>query len=141
MQYTRPNPNHLIARFDKGEEILTTLNALAEQEEIACATVQGIGLVDKLEVSVFDSALKSYHSITGEGIMEVTSLSGSITRKQGAPYLHLHIMAADPKNNSYIGGHLNFGRVSTTLEVFLHIIPAEINRQFSEEIGLNLLKF
>lgn len=40
-----------------------------------------------------------------------------------------------------VGGHLNRAVVSATREMVVTAIPGAVDRAFSDEIGLNLLKF
>ncbi len=58
---------------------------------------------------------------------------------KGEVYLHLHITLSDSHCNAF-GGHLNSAIVSGTCEVVIGIIEGEVDREFSEEIGLNLYK-
>ena len=71
---------------------------------------------------------------------EIVSFTGSITQKEGNLYHHIHMSAADG-NNNVVGGHLNKATVSATCEMFIHVIDGEVNRKFSDEIGLNLFEF
>jgi predicted DNA-binding protein with PD1-like motif len=57
----------------------------------------------------------------------------------GEVYLHLHINIADSKYNVY-GGHLNYAYVSATCEIVIEAVEGEVEREFSEGIGLNLYK-
>ena len=50
-------------------------------------------------------------------------------------------MCAADGNNNVVGGHLNKATVSATCEMFIHVIDGEVNRKFSDEIGLNLFEF
>lgn len=69
--------------------------------------------------------------------LEIINISGSITHKSREPYLHLHASFADSKGNVF-GGHLDTARVSATCEVFIKLIHGSIEREFDEEIGLNV---
>ena len=66
------------------------------------------------------------------------SLNGNITRKDGCPYLHLHIALSDENYNLY-GGHLNSAVISITAEIYINILNGEINRRVNPETSLNIL--
>lgn len=71
---------------------------------------------------------------------EITSLTGNISRKNGEPYLHLHINVADG-SHGVIGGHLSRCVISITAAINLICIPLSTNRSPEEEFGINLLHF
>jgi predicted DNA-binding protein with PD1-like motif len=54
-------------------------------------------------------------------------------------YLHLHVNLSDSSCHAF-GGHLNAAVVSATCEVVVCALEGEVGREFSEEIGLNLLQ-
>lgn len=139
MEYRRFS-DVIILRLDPGDEILESITALSEKENIECAAAQGIGAVGELTVGVFDTATKEYHSRTLKGSYEIVSLSGTVTRKDGSPYLHFHMSAADG-TGAVAGGHLNRAVVSATAEIVLRLIAGKVDRAFSDSIGLNLLRF
>ena len=58
----------------------------------------------------------------------------------GQVYCHLHMSAGDGQGR-VVGGHLNQARISATGELVLTVLPGEVDRRFSEEIGLNLFHF
>ena len=80
-----------VVRLDKGEEIIASLQALCEKEKIALGSVEGIGAADHAVIGLYDVGQREYHKTELNGPMEITSLLGSITQKDGAVYLHLHI--------------------------------------------------
>lgn len=140
MEYRRFDQT-LVVRLDAGEEVLAALTEIAAKEQIRLAAVQGIGAADRLKVGVFDPRGKRYYPVEAEGMFEITSLLGNITRKQGEPYLHLHIAAADPQAGTVIGGHLNAAMISGTGEIIITEIAGEVERQADARIGLNLFAF
>ncbi|RBP46978.1 PPC domain-containing DNA-binding protein [Garciella nitratireducens] len=132
--------NRFVLRLDKGEEILETLKQFCTEQNIKLGVVNGIGAVNKVTVGLFDPNTKKYHSSELTGLFEITNLSGNISTMKEETYLHLHINVADEKHHTY-GGHLNAATISATGEIIIESINGEVDRQFSEEIGLNLFKF
>ncbi len=128
-----------IVRIDKGEEIVETLKSFCESQNVKLGTISGIGAVERVVIGLFDTKAKQYYSNKYVGDYEICSLIGSVSTMNGKPYLHTHIVIADIDNKTY-GGHLNQAIVSATCEVFVNAVEGEIDREFSEEIGLNLIK-
>ena len=139
MEYRKFNDTYVV-RLDPGEEILTQMTALAAKENIRLAEVSGLGAVNEITTGVYDTVNKVYHSNSFSGAYEITSLTGTITRKDGDVYLHFHLSAGD-KDGKVIGGHLNKAVVSATAEIIVREIPGEVGRKLSDAIGLNLFVF
>lgn len=131
----------LLVRIDRGEEIVKNLLQVAEDYNIQLASVSAIGAVGHVVYGVFDVSKKLYHSITKDGEMEVLSLLGNLTRKDGQPYLHLHITLSDKEGGAF-GGHLNEAVISGTSEIFVRVVEGgEMDREYDDVTGLNLWKF
>ncbi len=132
--------NQIVVRMDRGEDILEQLEILANKESIRLASVQALGAVDDFTVGVFRTAKKQYESNRFHGNFEIVSLTGTISTMNGAYYAHLHMSAGNEQGTVY-GGHLNRAHVSATCEMIITLIDGVVERQFSEEIGLNLFRF
>lgn len=132
--------NTYIVRLDRGEEILEQVRALALKEGIKLASIQALGAVNDFTVGVFNTAEKKYYANSFQGSYEIVSLTGTIDTMGGEFYCHLHMSAGDGQGH-VAGGHLNRAVISATCEMVVTEIPGAVDRAFSEEIGLNLLKF
>lgn len=139
MEYRRFD-NTIIARIDKGEEILEQVKAIALQENIKLASVQALGAVNHFIAGVFKTDEKKYYSNAFDGSFEIVSLTGTINTMNDEFYCHLHMSAGDDKGHVF-GGHLNAATVSATCEMVIQIIDGKVDRYFDEEIGLNLFRF
>ncbi len=139
MQYKKFKGSFFV-RLERGEEILSALAALAEKEDIALGCVSGLGAVDRFTAGVFFPQEKVYRKNDFHGNFEITSLTGTITRMDGKPYLHLH-MSAGNEYGKVMGGHLNEAHVSATCEIVVRVVDGSVGRAFSDEIGLNLFEF
>ena len=130
----------IVARIDKGEEILEQLQVIAEREGVRLAEVSALGATDDMTVGVFRTGEKKYYANRFTGDMEIVSLTGTLSTMGGAFYPHLHMSAGDTEGRVH-GGHLNRAVISATCEMVIRIIPGEVDRQKDENVGLNLLKF
>ncbi len=132
--------NKIVVRLDKGEEIVSSLMKVVKEYNVKLGTIQALGATNYVKIGLFNVEEKKYYSNVLTKDMEITSLIGNISQKDGEPYLHLHINVADGKQNVY-GGHLNECIISATCELFIDVIDGEVDRYFNEEIGLNLIDF
>ncbi len=127
--------DRLLVRLDRGEEVTASLLSLAEKENIALASVQGIGAADQACLGVYDLKERVFRPNDFSGVYEITSLLGSIDRLNGKPRLHLHMNIADSEGRAY-GGHLNSARISITCEIMLILLPGTAERFLDEETGI-----
>ena len=139
MEYKKFN-NVIVARIDKGEEILDKIKEIALQENIKLANVNALGATNDFTVGVFKTEEKKYYSNEFKGNFEIVSLTGTINTMNGEFYTHIHMSAGNDKGEVF-GGHLNKAIVSATCEMVINIIDGTVDRYFDEEIGLNLFKF
>lgn len=139
MEY-RKFDSTIIARIDKGEEILEKVKEIALKENIKLASISALGAVNDFTVGVFKTDEKKYYSNLFQGYFEITSLTGTINTMNGEFYTHIHMSAGNEKGEVF-GGHLNRAVVSATCEMVITIIDGSVDRYFDEEIGLNLFKF
>ena len=139
MQYKRFGDT-ILARFDRGEEILEQLQKVAEAEGILLAEISALGAVNDFTVGVYNTAEKKYYANHFEGAFEIVSLTGTVSTMNGAYYAHLHMSAGNDKGEVF-GGHLNSAFVSATCEVVMRVIDGVVERSHDPEIGLNLFRF
>ena len=140
MEY-RKFPQGYVLRLDPGEEIVSSLTRLAADENIWLASVSAIGAANDVTIGIFNTGEKKYYSQRYQGDYEISALVGSVTRKEGEPYLHLHITIGNPVTGQVHAGHLTSAVISATLELFLQVWDGEVGRKFSDKVGLNLFEF
>ncbi|MBQ9299394.1 MAG: DNA-binding protein [Clostridia bacterium] len=139
MEYRRFGDTYIV-RMDRGEEILSQLVALCEKEDIRLAQVDALGAVDHAVVSVYDIPTKTFYKKEFNEPMEISNLCGTVSRKDGQVYIHLHATVCD-KDLIAHGGHANELRVSATCEMVVRTIPGQVDRRLDEAIGLNMFRF
>ena len=139
MEYRRFG-NTIVARIDRGEEILAAVREIAGTEHIQLASVSALGATNDFTVGVYNVDEKQYHANDFKGNFEIVSLTGTINTMDGEFYTHLHMSAGD-ENGQVFGGHLNRAVVSAVCEMVITVIDGVVDRRFSEEIGLNLFRF
>ncbi len=139
MEYRRFG-NTIVARIDRGEEILAAVREIAGTEHIQLASVSALGATNDFTVGVYNVDEKQYHANDYKGNFEIVSLTGTINTMDGEFYTHLHMSAGDEKGQVF-GGHLNRAVVSAVCEMVITVIDGVVDRRFSEEIGLNLFRF
>lgn len=140
MDYRRFKNTIIVCRIDKGEEILEKIKEIALKENIKLANINALGATNDFTVGVFKTEEKKYYSNEFRGDFEIVSLTGTINTMNGEFYTHIHMSAGNDKGEVF-GGHLNRAIVSATCEMVINIIDGVVDRDFNDEIGLNLFKF
>lgn len=139
MDYRKFNDT-IVARIDKGEEILEKIKEIALKENIKLASVTALGATGDFTVGVFHVKEKKYHSNDFTGDFEIVSLTGTINTMDDKFYSHIHMSAGNNKGEVF-GGHLNRAVVSATCEMIITIIEGTVDRKYDETTGLNLFEF
>jgi hypothetical protein len=137
MRYQRAGDSYLV-RFETGEELVGALTAFAADQRIDTATFVGIGSVSDAVLGYFDREAGDYarHEVSGD--MEIVSLTGNITLKDGRPFPHAHV-ALGGRDFRAVAGHLFEGKVAATCEVVVRPLPGAVQRQKDAKTGLYLL--
>lgn len=139
MEY-RKFGNTIVARVDKGEEILEKIKEISLKENIKLANINALGATNDFTVGVFKTSEKKYYSNEFKGDFEIVSLTGTVNTMNNEFYSHIHMSVGNDKGEVF-GGHLNRAVVSATCEMVINIIDGKVDRYFDENVGLNLFKF
>ena len=139
MEYRRFGDT-IVARIDRGEEILEKVKELALREDIHLASVTALGATGDFTVGVYNVGEKKYYANEFHGDFEIVSLTGTINTMHGEFYTHLHMSAGNDRGQVF-GGHLNRAVVSATCEMVVEVIPGAVDREHDPDTGLNLFAF
>ena len=139
MDYRKYGNTYLVC-MEVGEEIVEQLKVLCRAENVRLAQVDAIGAVRQAVIGVYDLEEQVYHREDLEGIMEIASLSGSVTTMNGEVYPHLHTTLAGQDNKVH-AGHVIGLVVGATCEMFVRVLDGEVNRVRDDKIGINTLRF
>lgn len=137
MHYKQFN-NKVIVRIDKGEELVESLKHLCKTLDIKLGSVVGIGATDKVTIGLMNTKTQKYQSKELTGDHEIAPLVGNITRMNGEVYLHLHVTICNVEHKA-LGGHLSSAVISATFEGVIDIVDGQVNREYNDKVGLNLL--
>ena len=124
--------------FSTGDKVVEGLTEFAKENRLAASQLTGIGAFAEVTLGFFVPDKKSYNKIVLREQLEVLSLVGDITLKDGAPQLHAHVVLGRSDATAH-GGHLVEGIVRPTLEVVLTESPQHLCRAFDPESGLALI--
>ncbi len=140
MEYRKIGDAYVL-RLDRGDEVLSSLETFCRAEDVKLGSVEGLGASDHAVIGLYDVEERLYHKSVFDEPMEITSLLGNISTKEGEIYLHLHITLGRA-GAGVIGGHLNECRISATGELFVRPLPGTVERRLDETgTGLNLFRF
>lgn len=129
-----------ILSLDNHQEISACLKAFCEREDIRAGIVTGIGAINQATLRFLNPETKQYVDKTFNAQMEITNLTGNISRKDGEVYLHLHLTLGQ-SDYTVVGGHMLTATINGACELFVIPLDAEPGRRFDPETGLNLYAF
>lgn len=99
-----PGP-HLMGRLEHDDDLLEALTQICIDHNIQSGFVTAIGALQCARVGFYDQRLKSYEYINYEKDMELLSLTGNISMKDGKHMVHAHVVLGDENGHAF-GGHL-----------------------------------
>ena len=112
--------------------------AIARKEKIVTARVEAIGGVEELRLAYFNHEEKKYEEHDYREFLEVTSILGNVTQKDGKPFLHVH-GTFGRRDQSTLAGHVVSAAVFPLLEVVVTPTNNRAVRKFDDELGLNVI--
>ena len=136
MEYKKVG-NTLVARIDVGEEVVEQLMNIVKKEDIHLAMVNALGAASEFTVGAYNVSEQKYYKKDYSGAWEIVSLHGNVTRKEGEPYIHLH-MGAGSESGEMVGGHLNRAVIGGTCEMFITCYDGEVGRKHDDVTGLQV---
>jgi len=121
-----------------GAKVPDDIVAITTKEKIPTARVEAIGGVKRLRLAYFNHESKKYEEHEYREFLEVTSILGNITLKDGKPFLHIH-GTFGRKDLSVIAGHVMAATVFPLLEVVITPTRNRALRRFDDKLGLNVI--
>ena len=130
-----------IVSLDNHVELMEALAVFCKDLIVYCGQVRGIGAISEATFRMYDPATKQYVDKTFTEQMEITNITGNISRKDGQPYLHVHVTCSRA-DYSCVGGHLLSARINGACELLVDEFgDTKIGREYDDETGLYLYKF
>lgn len=121
--------------------VMEALKAFCLEKGILAGSISGLGAIRKATFRFLDPSTRQYVDKCFEEQMEITNLTGNISQKDGAPYLHVHITASR-RDYTCIGGHLLDAEINGACELLVeHFTETSVGRRQDSETGLNLYRF
>jgi len=128
----------LMGRLQHGEDLLNSLTKLCRENNVHLGKVTAIGAVQRARLEYYNQWNKQYEESALSKPLEITSLVGNISLRDGDPIVHAHVNLADSDGNVY-GGHLAEGTVVFATEYVIEIYEGNaLEREFDGVTGLPL---
>ena len=108
----------LLARLDRGDDLLASLQALCETEWVEAGVIQAIGAVECAVVGFYDQDAGHYRELIFDEGLEIANLVANVSSKDGAPFVHAHVTLAFGDGRC-VGGHLMPGTRVFACEIHL----------------------
>lgn len=113
-----------MARLPMGADLLEGLTQTVNAMDMKAGTVQVIGAVSALVVGYYHQDRKEYGTVDLPGHWEIASGLGNVSIRDGAPFVHLHVVATGPDGRA-VGGHLVPGTVVFVAEAYLRALDGD----------------
>ncbi|MDP6525934.1 MAG: DNA-binding protein [Kiritimatiellia bacterium] len=128
----------VMGKLSCGCDLLEELTGICAESEISLGRVEALGAVQKARVGFYNQETRTYEFHELDRSLEIASLVGNVSLKDGKPFVHAHVTLTDETGKAW-GGHLAPGTVVFACEFILEAFdgPA-FKRGPDEETGLPL---
>lgn len=127
-----------MGKIEGNQDLLEVLNGFCLKHHIRLGRIDAIGSVKRAVVGFYDQQLRHYQLMEIAKSLEILSLTGNISLKEKAPFLHAHITLSD-EDGRVVGGHLATGTIVFACEFIIQeYVGGALNREPDGETGLPL---
>jgi len=129
----------IMGRLAKGADLLAALEQVAREQGITLGEVKAIGAVSQARIGYYHQAERQYYFLDLAQPLEIASLMGNISVKDGHPMVHAHVTLSDAQGRAF-GGHLAEGTIVFACEYLIqeYQAAAALVRGLDEPTGLFL---
>jgi len=128
----------IMGRLGHDKDLLEELTAVAAGEGVTLGRVEAIGAVKRARLGYYNQEEREYEFHEVDQPMEIISLLGNVSLKDGKPMVHAHVTLADREGRAF-GGHLAPGTVVFACEFVMQALEgAELKRAHDDPTGLPL---
>lgn len=128
----------LMGRLERGTDLLGELIDICAKEKIRLGRVEAIGAVTRVRLGFYHQEAREYRHFAINRPLEISSLQGNISLKDGNPFVHAHVVATGAGGRSW-GGHLASGTEVFACEFLIEVFSGpEFSRGYDRDTGLGL---
>ena len=128
----------VVARLPHGGDLLAEITAVADEYGMAVAELRAIGALQRARLSFYDQTTHRYEEFSVDEPVELVSLLGTVSRRDGATAVHVHAALAG-HHGGCVGGHVAPGCVVFACELVVQELVGEpLERAHDEQTGLPL---
>jgi len=128
----------IMARLTHGADLTDEILAVAKEHHIELAQCWAIGAVKRARLAYYDQEGKAYWEFALDRHLEIVSLTGNVSLRDGRPAVHAHAAFADEEGRMY-GGHIAAGCEIFACELLLVEFSGDLlAREHDEVTGLPL---
>lgn len=128
----------IIGRLAHGKDLLEELSVAATEQDIRLGRVEAIGALQRARLGFYDQGTKQYQFHDFPMPLEIVSLVGNVSLKDGKPIIHAHLALSDDQGRGF-GGHLAPGCVVFACEFIMQeLTGATLERGLDEPTKLPL---
>lgn len=129
-----------MGKLSYGADLLAEITDICKEKNIRLGRVEAIGAVKRACIGYYHQDDQAYEFHTIEKPLEIMNLTGNISIKDGAPFVHAHITLADADGQAY-GGHLAPGTLVFACEWVIEAFDGSVlERKLDHQTGLPLWK-
>lgn len=128
-----------MGRLDKGDDLLSALQEKCKELDVRQGEVRAIGAVARARIGYYDQSRRKYEFVDLSRPLEILSLVGNISLKDGDVFVHAHLVLGDEQGRAH-GGHLAEGTEVFACEYVIQELLTEelLCRRMDEVTGLYL---
>ncbi len=132
-------PKTFVLIFVIGDEIATLLHRFAKEQRLGASSFKAIGALSYTKLGWLNWETKKYDpACVLDEQVELLSLIGDITVREGEPQVHAHAIVGRSDGTAH-GGHLLEARVRPTCELILTESPNRLRKKLDPKTGIALI--